>query len=80
MTGTSYLTNLINEDFTLANVKDKGYTVYYDADNSINSWLDSEIYTLIDGGKLTLNLRFGVTSGQSNSYRVMGTLFRNLEA
>jgi len=49
VTGTSYLTNLINEDSTLANVKDKGYTVYYDADNSINSWLDSEIYTLIEG-------------------------------
>ncbi|MHC1753869.1 MAG: hypothetical protein AB9861_00260 [Methanosarcina sp.] len=53
VTGTSYLTGLTDEDSTLANIKDNGYTVYYDADNSINSWLDGNTYTLTDGGKLT---------------------------
>jgi hypothetical protein len=53
VTGNSYLTSLTDEDSTLANIKDNGYTVYYDADDSTNSWLESETYTLTDGGKLT---------------------------
>jgi hypothetical protein len=52
VTGTSYLTSLTNEDFTLANIKDNGFTIYYDADESTNSWLEGETYTLNDGGKL----------------------------
>lgn len=51
--GTSYITSLNDEDSTLANIKDNGYTVYYDADNSINSWLGGKTYNLTDRGKLT---------------------------
>jgi len=32
---------------------DNGYTIYYDASSSANSWLDGKTYTLTDGGKLT---------------------------
>ncbi len=53
VTGTSYLTSLTDEDSTLANIRDNGYTIYYDADESTNSWLEGETYTLTDGGKLT---------------------------
>ena len=52
VTGISYLTNLTDEDFTLANIKDNGYTVYYNADGSTNSWLGGRTYTLTDGGEL----------------------------
>jgi hypothetical protein len=47
VTGTSYLPSLNDEDSTLVNVNENGYTVYYDADNSINSWLDSDTYILM---------------------------------
>jgi len=53
VTGNSCLTSLADEDSTLANIKDNGYTVYYDAEDSKNSWLEGETYTLTDGGKLT---------------------------
>lgn len=53
VTGISYLTNLTDEDSTLANIKDNGYTIYYDSNSSANSWLGSKTYTLTDGGKLT---------------------------
>jgi len=53
VTGTSYLTSLTDEDSTLANIKDNGYTVYYDSNSSTNSWLEGKTYTLTDGGQLT---------------------------
>jgi len=53
VTGTSYLTSLTDKDSSLANIKDNGYAIYYDADDSANSWLEGETYTLTDGGKLT---------------------------
>ena len=53
VTGTSYLTSLKDEDTTLANIKDNGYTIYYDSSSGANSWLGSKTYTLTDGGKLT---------------------------
>ncbi|HIH93284.1 TPA: hypothetical protein HA338_04320 [Methanosarcina acetivorans] len=53
VTGTSYLTSLTNKGPTLANIKDNGYTIYYDADESTNSWLKGRTYTLNGGGKLT---------------------------
>ncbi|AKB78997.1 hypothetical protein MSHOH_2514 [Methanosarcina horonobensis HB-1 = JCM 15518] len=53
VTGTSYLTSFTDEDSTLVNIKDNGYTVYYNADESTNSWLNGNTYILIDGGKLT---------------------------
>lgn len=53
VTGTSYLTSLNDEDSTLANIKDNGYIIYYDADDRTNSWLKGGTHTLTDGGKLT---------------------------
>jgi len=53
VTGTSYLTSLIDEDSTLANIKDNGNTIYYDSNSSANNWLEGKTYTLADGGQLT---------------------------
>ncbi|MBP2656353.1 MAG: hypothetical protein H6Q73_3922 [Firmicutes bacterium] len=53
ITGNSYLTSLTDADSTLANIDDNGYTIYYDAKASANSWLGKKTYTLTDGGKLT---------------------------
>lgn len=52
VTGTSYLTSLTDEDPTRSNIKDNGYTIYYDADDSVNNWLDGNTYTLAEGGEL----------------------------
>jgi hypothetical protein len=51
--GTSYLTGLTDTDTGLANIHSNGYTVYYDASNSINSWLNGQTYDLTGGGILT---------------------------
>lgn len=53
VTENSYLTSLKDEDSTLVNIKDNGYTIYYDADDSTNSWLEGKTRTLTEGGKLT---------------------------
>ncbi|WP_321417731.1 right-handed parallel beta-helix repeat-containing protein [uncultured Methanomethylovorans sp.] len=53
VTGTSYLTTFTDDDSTLSNIDDNGYTIYYDSSNSANSWLESKTYDLNDGGKLT---------------------------
>jgi len=53
VTGDSYLTVLTDEDSSLSNINDKGFTIYYDSSNSQNSWLNGETKTLKDGGKLT---------------------------
>lgn len=53
VTGTSYLTTLTDDDSTLSNINDNGYTIYYDSSNSANFWLEGETYDLTDGGKLT---------------------------
>jgi hypothetical protein len=53
VTGTSYLTTLTDDDSTLSNINDNGYTIYYDSSNSANSWLESKTYDLNGGGKLT---------------------------
>jgi hypothetical protein len=53
VTGDSYLTSFEDEDSTLANIKDNGHTIYYNADEETNSpWLQGKTYTLPDGGKL----------------------------
>lgn len=51
--GNSYLTVLKDEDTSLANIEDNGYTIYYSSTNSENSWLNGTTITLKDGGKLT---------------------------
>ena len=53
VTGNSYLTGLTDEDSSLANIKDNGYNVYYNPDDSTNSWLEGKTFTLTYGGKLT---------------------------
>ncbi|WP_411343725.1 stalk domain-containing protein [Paenibacillus sp. WLX1005] len=53
VTANSYVTALTDSDTTLANINDNGHTIYYDADNSANSWLNGKTVTLQDGGKLT---------------------------
>jgi hypothetical protein len=52
VTGTSYLTSLTDDDSTLSNIDDNGFTIYYDAGISTNDWLANKTYTLKDGGKL----------------------------
>lgn len=52
VTGTSYLTSFIDKGSTLVNIKDNGYTIYYDAGESTNRWLKGGTYTLTGGGKL----------------------------
>ena len=53
VTGTSYLTSLTDENQLLTNIKDNGFTIYYDANAAANSWLEKKTYCLTDGGKLT---------------------------
>ncbi|MBP2650378.1 MAG: hypothetical protein H6Q74_1203 [Firmicutes bacterium] len=53
VTGTSYISTLSDADSLLANIDDNGFTIYYDASLSGNSWLNAATYTLTDGGKLT---------------------------
>ena len=53
VTGNSYLTSLTNIDTTLSNIEDNGFTIYYDANHSANSWLGNKTYQLKDGGTLT---------------------------
>lgn len=52
VTGTSYITALIDEATDLSNIKDNGNTIYYDASNSANSWLNGKTVTLSNGGTL----------------------------
>jgi hypothetical protein len=51
--GNSYLTSLTDADTTLANIHSNGHTIYYDASNSANSWLNGKTYDLTGGGELT---------------------------
>jgi hypothetical protein len=51
--GDSYLTSLTDADMTLANIHSNGYTVYYDASDTANDWVNGETYDLPGGGKLT---------------------------
>ncbi|CUH97324.1 putative secreted protein [Propionispora sp. 2/2-37] len=52
VTGTSYLTTLIDDDTTLSNIDDNGFTIYYNASEDSNKWLGHKTFTLKDGGKL----------------------------
>lgn len=52
VTNTSYINSLSDTDITMANIPN-GHIVYYDASNSVNSWLNGKSYELVGGGKLT---------------------------
>lgn len=49
----SYVQSLADSDSSLTNIQSNGHTIYYDATNSANSWIDGKTITLADGGKLT---------------------------
>jgi hypothetical protein len=51
--GDSYLTSLTDADMTLANMHSNGHTVYYDASDGANDWLNGETHDLPGGGELT---------------------------
>lgn len=52
VTADSYVTAITDADSTLTNIRDNGHTVYYDASNTANSWLNGKTITLSGGGKL----------------------------
>ena len=52
VTANSYLTSLTDADTTLKNINSNGHTVYYNANNSANSWLNGKTISLTGGGKL----------------------------
>lgn len=52
VTATSYVTALTDADRTLSNIDSKGYTIYYDAGNSANTWLKGKTLPLTGGGQL----------------------------
>ena len=53
VTGNSYLNVFVDGDTTLSNINDNGFTVYYDAANPANSWLNARTIELNSGGQLT---------------------------
>jgi len=53
VTDNSYLSALTDTDTALSNIHSNGHTVYYDASNNANSWLNGQTYDLTDGGQLT---------------------------
>lgn len=50
LTDDSYVTVLTDKDESLSNLISNGHTLYYDADNEANAWLDGQTITLDDGG------------------------------
>lgn len=52
VTGDSYIVVLTNEDESCSNIISNGHTVYYDAENSANSWLEERTIPLIGGGSI----------------------------
>lgn len=52
VTGDSYLTTLTDDDLTLANIHDNGFTIYYESSAATNSWLGGKSYNLAGGGRL----------------------------
>lgn len=53
LTGDSYVHALSNEDTSCSNIFSSGYTLYYDAQNSANDWLEGRTLQLEGGGQLT---------------------------
>ncbi|BFL11423.1 hypothetical protein K160097B7_06390 [[Clostridium] hylemonae] len=53
VTGDSYVTSLTDKDKDLKNIVSNGHTIYYDASDSKNEWLNAETIELNGGGSLT---------------------------
>ena len=52
VTGDSYVSVLTNEDEACENISSNGYTVYYDASNEANAWLNGQTIALEGGGDI----------------------------
>ena len=52
VTGDSYLSALTNADSACSNIQSNGHTVYYDAANTANAWLNGQTLSLPGGGFL----------------------------
>ncbi|WP_094604889.1 hypothetical protein SPSIL_018400 [Sporomusa silvacetica DSM 10669] len=52
VTDDSYVTIFSNADQTLSNIKTNGHTIYYNANETENSWLRGETHYFVDGGKI----------------------------
>lgn len=52
LTADSYLTELRDDDKTLANINSNGFNIYYDGNNSMNDWIGGKEMELKGGGKL----------------------------
>jgi len=52
VTDDSYVTIFTDADQTLSNIKTNGHTIYYNANETENSWLEGETHNLADGGKI----------------------------
>lgn len=53
VTGDSYVSAITNDEHSLSFLHSNGYTVYYDAANSLNEWLSGNTVALSGGGVLT---------------------------
>lgn len=53
VTGDSYLTALTDSAGSLSCIRDHGHTIYYDAANEANDWLNGQTVPLDGGGTLT---------------------------
>lgn len=53
LTGNSFVSSITPGMADFSNIIDNGYTIYYDADNPTNVYLNGETITLQDGGILT---------------------------
>lgn len=53
MTEDSYISILSNEQLDCRNIQSNGHTLFYDAEEEENGWLNGDTHTLPGGGKLT---------------------------
>ncbi len=53
MTEDSYISILSNEQTDCRNIESNGHTIYYDAEEEENGWLNGHTHVLPGGGKLT---------------------------
>lgn len=52
VTADSYVKSISDLDSSLSNIKDGGNTIYYDASNGKNKWINGKTVDLAQGGKL----------------------------
>lgn len=59
LTADSYLTVFKDYLLQLSNIKDNGFSIYYDKNNRENDWLEGKTIPLPGGGKITPDLSRG---------------------